>query len=280
MSKETRLIWGGIFIIVVLLLVFTCGAAHGSPGDDGCVGNCDGDNGNNGVSSIANTVTTTSNPTNTVNNTSNPTNQVSNTNNPTNTVTTTVSPVTSVSTVMSPTNTVSVSSPNTNTNKVSNTNRNTNNSSANATGGIGYGGNSTAGANSISGGGSAVSSIGPQTTNVSVTENNPGNIRYGGSYTVKSVGVAPDISTYSTAPCRVAIGASGGWIGGSVGFAGSVLDDGCDVWRDHVNLRASGHLDGANIRLCDKPELAKVLDFCKKEGRDTSVAASTSGFVH
>jgi|PlaIllAssembly_1097288.scaffolds.fasta_scaffold05989_7 hypothetical protein len=208
MSKETRFIWGGIFVVVVLLLVFTCGA-HASPGDDGCVGNCDDGTGNTGSSPITNTVTNTNNPSN--------------------------------------------------TNKVSNTNRNTNNSKAIATGGIGYGGNATSRANSISSGGNAVASNGPQTTTVSVVENNPGNIRYGGSYTVKSVGVAPDISTYSTAPCRVAIGASGGWIGGAIGFSGSVLDEGCDIWRDHVNLRAAGHIEEANIRLCDKPELKKVM---------------------
>lgn len=218
MSKENRLIFGGIVIAVLVLLVFSCGA-KASPVGDGCVGNCDDGKGNNGTSIIANTVTTTASPNNT--------NSVS------------VSPI--------------------NNNKISTTNRNINNNNNVAKGGTGYGGSATAGAYSVSGGGAAISSNGPQTTTVSVVENNPGNIRYGGSYTVKSVGVAPDLSSYSTAPCRVAIGASGGWIGGAIGFSGSVLDEGCDIWRDHVNLRSAGHIEEANVRLCDKPELKKVM---------------------
>jgi hypothetical protein len=122
------------------------------------------------------------------------------------------------------------------------------------------------GGNSYATGGNATSSAysGGNTQSVSVVEN--GNTNYSGSYDVRTVGNAPDVVSYSTAPCRVAIGASGGWLGGAFGFTGSVLDDGCDIWRDVVNLTAHNYKEAADMRLCDKPELNKVLAHCNAMG--------------
>jgi hypothetical protein len=80
--------------------------------------------------------------------------------------------------------------------------------------------------------------------------------------------------SYSTAPCRVAVGASGGWLGGAFGFTGSVLDEGCDVWRDVVNLTAHNYKEAADMCLCDKKELSKVLAHCAtKENTEENVSS-------
>jgi hypothetical protein len=209
MSKESRYFFGGIFIVVVVMLLFTCGNAAASPGDDGCVGNCDdGTTGTNPVTVTTNTA-------------------VLNTNT------------------------------NLNANVSENSNRNTNtNKNTNKATGTGYGGNSTSSANATGGNSAAFASNGPQTTAVAINNRTPSSLR--------TVGIAPDLSSYSTAPCRIAVGASGGWMGGALGFSGSVLDEGCDVWRDHVNLRLAGYVEQADLRLCDKPELKKLFgDKCK-----------------
>lgn len=113
--------------------------------------------------------------------------------------------------------------------------------------------------------------------NASAVINNPGTVRYSGSHTVRSVGVAPDIVANPTAPCRVSAGVTGGWIGGALGFTGSVLDEGCDARADATMLWAMG-LEGAAIsRLCQKPEMNKAMGFlCESQ---TSPNSSTT-FVH
>lgn len=161
---------------------------------------------------------------------------------------------------------------NTITNSIYNSNRiNTKSTNVNKA----YGGNANSksnsksiatGGNSYATGGNATAYSGGNTQSVSVVEN--GDTHYSGSYDVRTVGNAPDVISYSTAPCRVAIGASGGWLGGAFGFTGSVLDDGCDIWRDVVNLTAHNYKEAADMRLCDKPELKKVLAHCSAAGYD------------
>ncbi len=140
---------------------------------------------------------------------------------------------------------------NSNTNKAYGGNARSNSNSVSKSKSVATGGNSYAT------GGNATSSAysGGNTQSVSIVEN--GNTHYSGSYDVRTVGNAPDVVSYSTAPCRVAIGASGGWLGGAFGFTGSVLDEGCDIWRDVVNLTAHNYKEAADMRLCDKPELKK-----------------------
>jgi len=259
MSKETRYIFGGIFIAVVVLLLFTCGSAVASPGDDGCVGNCD--DGTNTPAPITNTATNNNailnankntndiRTTNTNANLNNNDNTNKNTNKNTNTNTNT--------------NLNANISTNKNTNTISNTSR----SVSNATGGVGYGGSSTSSANAVGGNSSATASNGSQTTAVTVDNRNPSSLR--------TVGIAPDVSAYSTAPCRIAVGASGGWMGGAFGFSGSVLDEGCDIWRDHLNLRLAGYAYEADLRLCDKPELKKLFgEKCGSQVIETSYSSS------
>lgn len=136
---------------------------------------------------------------------------------------------------------------------------------------IATGGSGGAGGAGGAGGSSSVSS----TVNVSnSTSSAPRNSR------IETVGIAPDITSYSTAPCRVAIGASGGWLGGAFGFTGSVLDEGCDIWRDHVNLTSSGYKSAADMRLCDKPELKKLLPFCATISDTKEANSYTAGFRH
>jgi hypothetical protein len=136
---------------------------------------------------------------------------------------------------------------------------------------IATGGSGGAGGAGGTGGSSSVSN----TVHVSnSTPSAPRNSR------IETVGIAPDITSYSTAPCRVAIGASGGWLGGAFGFTGSVLDEGCDIWRDHVNLTSSGYKGAADMRLCDKPELKKLLPFCATIGDTKEANSYTAGFRH
>ena len=133
------------------------------------------------------------------------------------------------------------------------------------------------GGNSYATGGNATSSAYSGGNTQSVVIDNPGNIKYDGSYTVKTVGIAPDVTTNNTAHCRIAVGGGGGWIGGALSFFGSVLDEGCDVWRDHENLSNAGYKNAADMRLCDKPEVAKLLAHCVN---NKSEVQTTSTFVH
>lgn len=103
----------------------------------------------------------------------------------------------------------------------------------------------------------AASYSGGNTQAVTVTDS--GRMRYSGSYSVRSTGIAPDIIANPTAPCRIATSVSGAGVGFGFGFGGSVLDDGCDTRADATMLLAAGEGEAAIARLCQKPELAKAL---------------------
>jgi hypothetical protein len=62
-----------------------------------------------------------------------------------------------------------------------------------------------------------------------------------------------------TAPCRVAIGAGGGWIGNALSIFGSVLDEGCDTREDSRHLNNIGKIEASVRRLCAKKEMAAAL---------------------
>lgn len=100
----------------------------------------------------------------------------------------------------------------------------------------------------------------------------------GGSATINNDADAPSISLstpISTAPCRVAIGGGGSGTGFGLVINGSVLDEGCDVWRDAQNLAAIGAMDAAIRRACDKPEVARALRaVCDSVGHDGGVPTS------
>jgi hypothetical protein len=76
---------------------------------------------------------------------------------------------------------------------------------------------------------------------------------------VRSVGIAPDMIASPTAPCRVAIGAGGGWVGNALSIFGSVLDEGCDTREDSRHLNNIGKIEASVRRLCAKKEMAAAL---------------------
>lgn len=101
-----------------------------------------------------------------------------------------------------------------------------------------------------------------QSNNQSVVVTDSGQIRYSGSYDVKTTGVAPDILTQPTAPCRIAVGVSGGWLGGALGIGGSVEDTGC-TRRENARVLAGLNRGEAAVKLmCNDPEVAAVLPEC------------------
>jgi len=147
---------------------------------------------------------------------------------------------------------------------------------------------SVSGATAVGVGGSATggaAQAGAATGPVSVTNNiggDSGDRRYTGKYTVRSTGVAPDIVANPTAPCRVAVGVSGGWIGGALGLSGSVLDEGCDARADATMLVMMGYEGAAAARLCQKPEMAKALGtlVCPAEQKTFTATSNASLFKH
>jgi len=106
---------------------------------------------------------------------------------------------------------------------------------------------------------------------------------------LKTTGVAPSVQGNTTAPCRIQIGASAGWMGGSFGAGSSILDEGCDTGRDIEIIKAMPGLSDAErnlaavARACDKPTLAKALgDKCPKaapEVQRVSAIRSSDGVV-
>ena len=264
MSKETRFYVGGIIVVMAVVLLFSCGNAHavnygepghnpGNPGNPGVGGppidngNGNGNNGSGGGTTIGDISGGSASIWSRIANT------------------------------FAPTNTNQV--------EVAGGASTANNSvvidgaggSATATGGQGgSGGAATATVGSVSATGGATGPVSQsQTVQVGGTGSGTQRIQYSGS--VRTVGIAPDVGSNNTAPCRVAVGVSGGWVGGALGLSGSVLDEGCDVWRDHENLVKAGFVDAATLRLCDKPEVAKVLAHCTKA---VEVYPTKSGFVH
>lgn len=78
---------------------------------------------------------------------------------------------------------------------------------------------------------------------------------------------------------------SGGAQGASFGIsiAGTVADDGCDVRYDAANLRAAGHPEAADARLCQKPEIAEAFAAagkpCVDKRKGTMKTSDTSGYT-
>lgn len=121
------------------------------------------------------------------------------------------------------------------------------------------------------GGQSTELSVGGQNTAQSINISNPpapNNIK------VKNVPDAPDMIAAPTAPCRIAVGVSGSWIGGSVGIGSSVLDEGCEAREDVRLLYNMGLRTEAIARLCMKPEMATALGEknCPKPSEQTAYA--------
>lgn len=267
MSKETRFYVGGVIVVLVVALLFSCGNAHavnygepghnpGNPGNPGVGGppidngNGNGDNGSGGGSTIVNVY---------------PGGAESN-----------ASIWSRIANAFTPTNNV----------EVAGGSSNANNSvvidgaggSATATGGQGgSGGTATATTGTVTATGGATGPVSQsQTVQVGGTGSGTQRIKYSGS--VRTTGVPPDLSSNNTAPCIVTTMIAGGLVGGSLGVGIPHTDIGCDVWRDNENLERRGYKEAADLRLCDKPELARVLAHCSKQEQPKT--ESTVGFVH
>lgn len=141
-----------------------------------------------------------------------------------------------------------------------NTNTNLQGQHQTATGGIGIGGNGFGGAGGAGGqgvgyGGNAAAGASASnqgvSTNVSVNNNTPDSLR--------TVGNAPDVIAYPTAPCRISVSASAGWLGGAFGFGSSVLDESCRRIEVSRQLHNLGQRDAAVSVMCNEPEAAKAL---------------------
>jgi len=100
----------------------------------------------------------------------------------------------------------------------------------------------------------------------------------GGTTVERQVGIAPDVAAVTTAPCRIGVGGSGGWLQGVFGFTFGLLDEGCDTWRDTVGLaEVLKRPDAAIKRACQKPEIAEALGVveCPKKDNATQVSAGS-----
>jgi len=71
---------------------------------------------------------------------------------------------------------------------------------------------------------------------------------------------APDVISYPTAPCRVSIGASGGWFGGAIGFSSSVMDEICSRIETSRHLHNLGAKDAAVQIMCLSDEAKQALE--------------------
>jgi hypothetical protein len=123
--------------------------------------------------------------------------------------------------------------------------------SSNATGGSAQGGNAQGGTSSV---------------NVTMQGSGPS--------TIRTVGVAPDVVTNTTANCRIAVGVSGGVLGGALGFSGSVLDEGCDINRLSAHFMTLGMHEESVLVMCDHPRARKVMG-AKCPPLETSAAPET-----
>ena len=117
-----------------------------------------------------------------------------------------------------------------------------------ATGGNAAGGAATANA------GAATASAGSSSSAVTVSSQ------------ASRAAYAPDILATPTAPCRVAVGISAGWLGGALGLGGSVLDEGCHIRETARVLAGLGLIVAAVRALCQDPVAAKALgEVCKAD---------------
>lgn len=78
--------------------------------------------------------------------------------------------------------------------------------------------------------------------------------------TQEAAAYAPDVISYPTAPCRVAIGASGGWFGGAIGFSGSSLDEACSRIETSRHLHNLGMRDASQQIMCLSDEARQALE--------------------
>lgn len=114
----------------------------------------------------------------------------------------------------------------------------------NATGGSATGGNATGGNATGGGGGTASATAGSATNSLTINSQ------------ASRAAYAPDILATPTAPCRISVGASAGWLGGALGFGTSVLDEGCHI-RETARVLAGLGLVWAAVRALCQDKVAR-----------------------
>lgn len=82
---------------------------------------------------------------------------------------------------------------------------------------------------------------------------------------LRTVGIAPDMVSSPTAPCRVAMGIGGGPMGWAASIFGSTLDEGCEMREEARLLYNFGEKEAALRRLCKKKETAEALGCWNEE---------------
>jgi hypothetical protein len=79
---------------------------------------------------------------------------------------------------------------------------------------------------------------------------------------IMTVGQAPDVLATPTAPCRISVGISGGWLGGAIGFGSSTEDEGCTLRENARLLHNFGQKEAALKLMCNDAKVAAVLSVC------------------
>lgn len=102
------------------------------------------------------------------------------------------------------------------------------------------------------------------TTGPSTATNDVSVAPIGGSVSVNSeaakAAYAPDVLTSPTAPCRIGVGGSAGWLGGAIGFGTSTLDEGCDLRETSRHLSNIGQKEAAVQVMCLHEGARKALE--------------------
>lgn len=85
-------------------------------------------------------------------------------------------------------------------------------------------------------------------------------VTYSSSSEASRAAYAPGVLNSPTAPCRIAIGGSAGWLGGAIGFGGSTLDEGCDLRETSRHLSNLGQKEASVQVMCLHEGARKALE--------------------
>lgn len=85
-------------------------------------------------------------------------------------------------------------------------------------------------------------------------------VTYSSNVEASRAAYAPDVLSAPTAPCRISIGGSAGWLGGAIGFGGSVLDEGCDLRETSRHLHNLGQQEASVQVMCLHDGARKALE--------------------
>jgi len=84
-----------------------------------------------------------------------------------------------------------------------------------------------------------------------------GSVSIGG---VQGSARAPDIFSYPTAPCRIAVGGSAGWVQFGFGLTSSVMDENCEINELRRGFQELGNTAAATQVMCLSDKGRKALE--------------------